>query len=586
MQIYKAPIQEIQFLFEALGYQDVAEMDYFSAYDLETAIAVLEECGKFCTNELLPLNRSGDQEGVKYNPETHEVTTPKGFKELYAKFIENGFIGLCHDEKYGGGGAPSTIGVVLSEMATATNKSFSMCPGLANGLIESLTHHGSQEQIDKFVPKLVSGEWGGTMCLTEPHAGTDLGLLTTKAVPEGDHYIINGTKIWITFGEHDLTENILHLVLARLPDAPQGVKGISVFIVPKFLDDGTRNPVFCGGLEHKMGIHGSPTCVINLEGAVGYLIGEPHKGMRAMFTMMNHARINVGVEGVALGDIAYQTAVAFAKDRRQSRSLNPAKNDPEHPADNILVHPDVRRMLLNVKSSTEAMRALAMWTAMLNDVSLHHENEAKREEAQDLVALLTPVVKSYLTERGFANVSEAMQVCGGSGYTTDWSIEQYLRDARIAMIYEGTNHIQALDLVGRKLPMGMGRLYKRFNDRITEIIKENQDNEAMAEFTTPLKETSKKLGELTMLLSGKAMEDPEEAGAVASNYLNVFAYTAMAYVWCRMAQHALGQEGGFYTTKLKTGRYFMNNILPEVDSYCSLVKAGKACIMDFDPSEF
>ena len=357
MQIYKAPVEEVRFLFEALGYKDVADIEYFSAYDLDTAVAVVEESGKFCANELLPLNRSGDQEGVKYNPETQEVTTPAGFKELYTKFIENGFSGLCHPEKFGGGGAPTTLGILLTEMATATNKSFSMCPLLANGLIASLLDHGSEELQQAFLPKLISGEWGGTMCLTEPHAGTDLGLLTTKAVPEGDHYLLTGTKIWITFGEHDLTENIVHLVLARLPDAPPGIKGISVFVVPKVLEDGTRNPIFCGGLEHKMGIHASPTCVMNLEGAVGYLVGEPHKGMRAMFTMMNHARIGVGIEGVALGEVAYQTALEFAKDRRQSRSLDKAKQDPDHPADNILVHPDVRRMLLNIKVSRPPLPA-------------------------------------------------------------------------------------------------------------------------------------------------------------------------------------------------------------------------------------
>ena len=587
MQIYKAPIREMMFLLEALDYQStVAALPAFEAYELETVQAMIEQIGAFCTKEMLPLNRSGDEEGVSYDPETHDVTTAKGFKALYRKYAENGLTGLVHPERYGGSGAPHALAAPLSEMSTATNKSFSMCPGLTQGLIDTLLHHGSEEQKDYFLPKLVGGDWSGTMCLTEAQCGTDLGLITTRAEPDGDHYRLTGNKIWITFGEHDLTENIIHLVLARLPDAPPGIKGISVFLVPKILKDGSRNGAYCAGLEHKMGINASPTCVVAFENAVGYLVGEPHKGMRAMFTMMNQARLHVGLEGVALGEISYQTAVAFAKDRQQSRALDKNKRDPNAKADNILVHPDVRRMLLNVRASTEGMRGLAYWVSMLIDLSIHHPDEGQRADAGDLVALLTPVVKSYLTEKGFWNTSEAMQVTGGAGYTRDWSIEQYMRDGRIALLYEGTNHIQALDLVGRKLPLGGGRLMQKFAGEITAFIRANKGDEAMAEFIEPLKRASKRLNEMTMALGMKGMSDPEEVGAVASTYLNVFALTAIAYIWCRQAKYALGKEGRFYETKIKTARYFFKQILPETDSLIAIINEGKQHIMAFTPDEF
>lgn len=482
-------------------------------------------------------------------------------------------------------GAPHMIGVSLGEFITATNKSFSMCPGLTHGLVDAIVAYGSDEQKDAYLPNMVSGQWTGTMCLTEPHAGTDLGLLKTKAVPHGDHYLLTGTKIWITFGEHDFTENIVHLVLARLPDAPPGIKGISTFLVRKVNPDGTRNNIKCGGLEHKMGIHASPTCVMNMEDAVGELIGEPHRGMRTMFVMMNNARLSVGMEGVSLAEIAYQSALAFAKDRRQMRSLDPAKRDPDHAADGIMKHPDVRRMLLNCKSTIEGMRGLAVYLGKQIDLSHHAEGEAK-QKAEDLVAILTPVVKSYFTERGFANISEALQVCGGAGYTQDWPIEQYMRDARIAMIYEGTNHIQALDLVGRKLPVDNGRLMRAFGDEVTQLIRDCKENPAMAEFLDPLKEASKMMTELTMSLAMKGMADQEEAGAVASNYLNVFALTAVAFAWCRQVQCALERDDAFSKTKVKTARYFMYNILPEIHSLKAVMEAGKAHMMALDESEF
>ncbi|MCB9638465.1 MAG: acyl-CoA dehydrogenase C-terminal domain-containing protein [Myxococcales bacterium] len=587
MQIYKAPLEDMRFLLEALGYDEVASLERYEDYDLETVMAILEENGKFCTNEMLPLNRSGDVEGVKYNPEDHSVTTPRGFKELYEKFSEAGMLSLSQDPEYGGGGAPYLVGMVISEMATATNKSFTMCPGLTHGLIDALLHHGSDEQKQAYLPNLISGKWTGTMCLTEPQCGTDLGLIKTKAVvaPDGDGYLLTGTKIWITFGEHDMAENIVHLVLARLPDAPEGIKGISLFVVPKFTLDGQRNPIFCGGLEHKMGIHASPTCVMNLEDARGWLVGEPHKGMRGMFTMMNMARLGVGMEGVALSEISYQTALAFAKDRRQSRSLNPERQDPNASADNILVHPDVRRMLLNVRATNEAMRALGYFVGKHHDLSLYHKDEQVREESDDLVALLTPIIKSFFTERGFLNVSDALQLMGGAGYTQDWSVEQYLRDLRIAMLYEGTNHIQALDLVGRKLPRNMGRSFMKFTSLITDFIRENKENEVMAEFIGPLKETSKKLNQVTMSLGETAMADPELVGAVASNYLNLFGYTAMAYMWCLQLTHAIQRGDKFSQTKIKTARFFFRNILPEVDAIVQFISAGKDALMDFGADE-
>ena len=586
MQPYRAPLKDIRFAMEALGIEEVFELSRFENYDLETVMALLEQGAALSTQELLPLNPVGDTEGLRWDPETGAVTTPKGFRAAYAKLVDSGAIGLTADPKYGGGGAPELVSVGLGEISSACNKSISMCPGLTGGLIEALTLHGSDEQRQAYLPRLISGHWSGTMCLTEPQCGTDLGLIRTRAEPDGDAYRLTGTKIWITFGEHDLTENIVHLVLARLPDAPPGIKGISTFIVPKITMDGQRNGIKCTGLEHKMGIHASPTCVMDLEQAWGYLVGEPHRGMRVMFTMMNMARLNVGVEAIGCSEIAYQTAVGFAKDRRQSRSLDRQKQEKGEKADNILVHPDVRRMLLNQRATNEAMRGLAFWAVKEIDLSHAADDETVRQESEDLAALLTPIVKSYCTERAVQNISDAIQVCGGAGYTRDWSIEQNYRDTRVSMIYEGTNHIQALDLVGRKLPRDGGRLVRVFNERVTAMIRAGKDDEALREFTEPLKSASKALNAVTMRLAAKGMEDPEEAGAVASNYLNLFALTAMAYVWCRMAQHALGQNEAFYATKLRLARYFFSQILPEVDNLATVIRAGKEPMMAFDAEEF
>ena len=588
MAVYKAPLQEIRFLLEeVLDYPgQVASLEAYKEFDLDTVMAIFTETSKFCTNEMLPLNGSGDLEGLKYDPDKKTVTTPKGFKELFKKFCAQGMIGITQPVEYGGQGAPQLLGTVLSEFQVSCNQSFTMCPGLSQGAMHAIHSHASEALKTQYMPKLITGEWCGTMCLTEPQCGTDLGLSTTKAVAHGDHWKLTGTKIWISFGEHDLSENIIHLVLARLPDAPAGIKGISLFIVPKFLPEGPRNPVFCGGLEHKMGIHASPTCVINFEGAEGWLVGTPHKGMQAMFTFMNGARLEVGVQGIGMSEVAYQNALMFAKERRQSRSLDPAKRDASAPADIVLVHPDVRRMLLNCKASTEGMRAMAYWVAQQLDQSFHHPDPAVKADAADMVALMTPIVKSYLSERGFENVSESMQVLGGSGYTRDWGIEQFLRDSRIAMIYEGTNHIQALDLVGRKLPVDNGRMYRSFGSKVGRFLKQNREDAAMQEFTEPLAKTLELLNGVTMEIAMKGMTDPEEAGAVASNYLNLFALTAIGWMWALAAKACLGKDDAFHRAKLKTARYFFSNVLPETRTLVAFIKAGKAPMMAFAAEEF
>lgn len=587
MEYYKAPISDMLFALKTFKYEErVASLAPYKDFDLEMMSELLKSTATVITKEMLPLNSIGDKHGVHFNPEDGSVTTPPGFKEAYKKMIENGIVGITGPVEYGGTGAPETFGSLISEISTASNKSFSMCPGLSRGLIDAILHHGSDEQKEFYLPNLVSGTWSGTMCLTEPQCGTDLGLIRTKAEPNDDgSYSITGTKIWITFGEHDMADNIIHLVLARLPDAPEGIKGISTFIVPKFID-GQRNTVSCSGLEHKMGIKASPTCVIELEGAKGYLMGEPNKGMRSMFTMMNVARLHVGLEGIALGEIAYQTAVAFAKEREQSRALNPERSNPERPADNIFVHPDVRRMLLNIKATNEAMRALATYVGIEHDVSIHHEDAAQRQKSDDLVALLTPIVKAFFSDRGFVNISEAMQVCGGSGYTTDWNIEQYLRDERIALIYEGTNHIQALDLVGRKMPMHGGRLMQTFASEVTDLIRANKDVPQMAPFIEPLKNASKTLTAVTMELAGRAMEDNEVAGAVASNYLRMFGLIACGFALIHEARYAIDNPSPESTTKLKTAKWYVDYILPEMDSLVRLISMGKSNMFEFSVDEF
>jgi alkylation response protein AidB-like acyl-CoA dehydrogenase len=588
MQRYNPPLKEIRFVLESLDYEnEVASLEPYEAFDLETSMAVAKTVADIGVDKLLPLNKKGDEEGLDFDPETGSVTLPDGFRDAYQTLVENGLMGLTGDAQWGGAGAPEPLGILFSELVTSCNKSFSMAPGLTMGLVDALQDHATDEQKEKYLTKLVTGEWTGTMCLTEPQCGTDLGMVRTKAIPQDDgSYRLTGNKIWITFGEHNLTDNIIHFVLARLPDAPEGIKGISAFLVPKLNDDGSRNGIKCTGLEEKMGIHASPTCVMTMEDAVGEMVGEPHKGMKAMFTMMNMARLYVGVEGIALGEIAYQTALEFAKERRQGRSLDRDKREMDEPADNILVHPDVRRMLLNIKSTTEPMRALAAWLGMEYDKSHHHPDEEVRQEAKDLVALLTPVMKSYGSERGFFNISEAMQVCGGSGYTTDWDIEQYMRDERIAMIYEGTNHIQALDLVGRKLPRKGGRLLQTFQKRVMAETQACGEYDELADFVSEFQKAAGRLTEITMELASKGKEDPEHAAAIASNYLNLFALTALGYAWLKMARYAVENDTDNKAAKLKTARYFFEMVLPETGLYKKLCTVGKDAMMAFDVDEF
>ncbi len=589
MLTYDPPVDDIVFLMKAFGYDRVSDLEAFENYDLETARMFLEEGGEFFSEEVLPTNREGDKEGIEWDPETKAVTTPDSFKDIWGQIAANGYLGLNTPTEYGGMEAPYTIGTMFSEFGTAANKSLSMCGGLSSGLTIALLENASEEQKETVIPKLANGEWGATMALTEPHCGTDLGMIRTKAEPVDDEdnaYRLSGNKIWITFGEHDLTDNIVHFVLAKLPDAPEGTDGISAFLVPKYLPDGTRNDVHCAGIDHKMGIHASPTCEMKYDGAKGWMVGEPHEGMKSMFVMMNEARLKVGVEGPALSEIAYQTALNWAKDRKQGKALDPDKRDPDAKADNILVHPDVRRMLADVKASTEGMRSLVAWTSIQMDLAHEHPDEEKRQEAEDLVSLLTPIIKAYCTKQGFENVSEALQVTGGSGYTKDLPIEQYLRDMRIAMIYEGTNHIQALDLVGRKLTKDDGRLYRTFQSRITELISECDGVEEMEEFIEPLKDASQELTDLTMKLGAKAADDREQAGAAASNYLHHFALTAIAYTWARQVKYAIDHDSDQLETKRKTARYFYEMILPERKALAKQVEAGKEPMMDFERSEF
>ena len=595
MPAYKAPLREIRFvLYELLKADTLANaVPTYAEATPDVIDAILEEAGKFCENELQPINHSGDEEGCHF--ENGTVTTPKGFKEAYAKFVEAGWPGLPCDPAYGGQGLPKLINFAVEEMICSANLSFGMYPGLSNGNYNAIHAHGSEEQKALYLPKLVSGIWSGTMCLTEPQCGTDLGMVKTRAEDNADgSWTLFGTKIFISAGEHDLAENIIHLVLARLPDAPAGIRGISLFVCPKFLPDaqgnpGARNKVACGSIEKKMGIKASSTCVINFDGAKAWLVGRPHKGMSAMFTMMNTARLAVGMQGLGIAEAAYQGAVTYARDRLQMRSLAGVKF-PEKAADPIIVHPDVRRMLLRTRALTEASRALAYWMGMELDIAAHHPDPERRQAADDLVALLTPVVKAFLTDHGFDAANNGVQVFGGHGYIREWGMEQLVRDARITQIYEGTNGIQALDLVGRKLPTGMGRLARRFFHPVSEFVDTAGEKPEMAEFVLPLAKAFAKLQQATAWLAQAGVADPEEAGAAATDYLRLFALVALGYMWCRMTEIALekktGDEAAFYEAKLGAARFFMARILPETNSLFTVLTAGKATLMALPAEAF
>nr|MBF0684320.1 acyl-CoA dehydrogenase family protein [Pseudomonas sp.] len=525
MPVYKAPLRDQQFVIHELldaatQYRDLPE---YAEIDAATLDQVLEASGRFSAEVLFPLNAVGDVQGCRYDPATRSVTTPDGFKAAWQQFREAGWGGLAADPEYGGQGLPALLHTAFGEVQCSANQAWAMYPGLTLGAYECLHAHGTPEQKALYLPRLVSGEWTGTMCLTEPHCGTDLGLIKTRAEPRDDgSYTLNGTKIFISAGEHDLADNIIHLVLAKLPDAPEGSRGISLFIVPKFVPDasgapGERNGIFCAGIEHKMGIHGNSTCQMVMEDAVGYLVSEPHKGLNAMFVMMNGARLGVGMQGLGLTEVAYQNAVAYARDRVQGRALTGAA-EPDKPADPIIVHPDVRRMLLTARAYAEGGRALGYWAALQIDLARAHPDAQVRQDAEQLLALITPIVKAFLTDNGFQAAVQCQQVFGGHGYIRETGVEQYVRDARINMIYEGTNTIQALDLLGRKVLRDNGAVLRKFGAQIQAFAEEYGTREDMDEFITPLADLAEKFTKLTMEIGMKAMAGPQEVGAAATDY--------------------------------------------------------------------
>ncbi|MFT0733242.1 acyl-CoA dehydrogenase C-terminal domain-containing protein [Ralstonia wenshanensis] len=592
---YTAPLRDMQFvLHELLGVEDhLKQMPQHAEIDADTINQVIEEAGKFCSEVIFPLNQSGDREGCTYHGDG-VVTAPKGFKEAYQQYVEAGWPSLGCDPEYGGQGLPILINNALYEMLNSANQAWTMYPGLSHGAYEALHAHGTDELKQRYLPKLVSGVWTGTMCLTEPHCGTDLGILRTKAEPMADgSYAITGTKIFISAGEHDLAENIIHLVLARLPDAPGGTKGISLFVVPKFIPDangnpGERNGVKCGSIEHKMGIHGNATCVINLDGAKGWMVGEPNKGLNAMFVMMNAARLGVGMQSLGLTEVAYQNSAAYAKERLQMRSLSGPKA-PDKPADPIIVHPDVRRMLLTQRAFAEGGRAFSYWIALQIDRELSHGDESVRKDAADLVALLTPIAKAFLSDNAFISTNEGMQVFGGHGYIAEWGMEQYVRDARINMIYEGTNTVQSLDLLGRKILGDMGAKMKKFGKLVQDFVEAEGTNEAMQEFINPLADIGDKVQKLTMEIGMKAMANPDEVGAAAVPYLRVVGHLVFSYFWARMAKIALEkQDSGdtFYKVKLATARFYFAKLLPETASQIRMARAGGATLMALEADLF
>lgn len=596
MPTYTPPLRDMQFVMhEVLNVVDELKMlPAHADIDADTINAVLEEGGKFAAEVLAPLNASGDAEGCTLDKASHEVKAPQGFKEAYAKYVEGGWPSLSCDPAYGGQGLPHVVNQSFYEMLNSANQAWTMYPGLSHGAYEALHAHGSDAQKALYLPKLTSGQWTGTMCLTEPHCGTDLGLLRTKAEPQPDGtYRITGQKIFISAGEHDLAENIVHLVLARLPDAPAGSKGISLFVVPKFIPnaDGTlgqRNGIFCAALEHKMGIHGNATAQIVLEGAVGTMVGEPNKGLAAMFVMMNAARLGVGMQSLGLTEVAYQNAVAYAKDRIQMRALSGPKN-PDKPADTIIVHPDVRKMLLTARAYAEGARAFAMWTTLQIDKELASDDEDERKECADLVALVTPIVKAFLTDNAWIATSHCLQVFGGHGYIREWGMEQFVRDSRINMIYEGTNTIQSLDLLGRKVLGDNGKKLKKFGKLVQEFVEEEGTNEAMQEFVNPLAELGDKVTKLTTELGMKAMGNADEVGAAAVDYLRVCGHLVFAYFWARMAKVALAKKDSgdpFYTAKLATARFYYAKLLPETAGLIRSCRAGLAPLMEMDEALF
>ena len=587
MPTYKAPLRDMRFLLKDVFKAEAAlsELPYYAQNETHTADLadqILDEAARFASNVIQPLNMSGDAEGCTVSGGV--VTTPAGFKEAYKQYAAAGWTALDGDPTYGGQGVPHVIGNAVSEMMIAANIAWSMYPGLSHGAYTALKAYGDAATKNVYLPKLLAGEWTGTMCLTEPHCGTDLGLLRTKAADNGDgSFSVTGTKIFISAGEHDFTDNIVHLVLARIEGAPAGTKGISLFLVPKFNvnADGTlgeRNGVMCASLEHKMGIKANATAVLNFDGAKGFLVGQPNKGMQAMFIMMNGARLGTGMQGLGLGEVAYQNALAYAKDRIQMR--HEPRMEPAQPADPIIVHPDVRRMLLTAKAYNEAARALTLWLSLSIDIEQHHPDAGKREEAADLVALMTPIAKAFMTDNGFTSTVLAQQVFGGHGYIKEWGMEQFVRDARIGQIYEGTNGIQALDLIGRKVLGDGGKKLQKLSGMLSSFIEENEGNEDLAPMLGELGKGAQQLGSLTMVVGQKAMQDADEANAAAVDYLRYMGHVTYAYLFALMSKAALEQiaagndKDGFYKSKLQTAKFYYAKLFPETKALAATIKAG------------
>ena len=595
MPIYRAPIRDLQFVFHELFYADriLAALPGFDETSADLVDAILEEGAKLFEQEIQPLNQIGDSEGCRFNHGV--VTTPNGFREAYLAYTEGGWCSLSADPEYGGQGLPETISFMLEEMLTSANVSFSLYPGLTRGAINAISSHADDELKARYLPKMIEGIWSGTMCLTEAQAGTDLGLVRTKAEPRGDgSYSITGTKIFITGGEQNLTENIIHLVLARLPDAPPGVKGISLFLVPKRRlnendEPAEPNGVSCGSIEHKMGIRGSSTCVMNFDQAQGFLVGPENRGLACMFTMMNAERLAIGIQGLGLGEVAYQNAAAYARERLQGRAATGIAA-PDQNADPLLVHPDIRRMLLTTRSYNEGARALAVWTAINIDLSHRHPDSAKRAEAEDLVALVTPVIKAFFSDYGYETTTLCQQVLGGHGYIQEWGMEQFVRDARIAQIYEGANGIQALDLVRRKLFMHGGRLPARLFQLIADYLEQQQENSNLQPYLQQLGAALNLLQKLTGWLIAEGGSNPDQLGAAATDYLRLFALVTIAWMWVQMIALAQRRQGGdeadFYRSKLQVGRFFMGRLLPQIHSLEMAIRSGSDLMMDMHEADF
>jgi len=594
MPTYTPPLRDMQFvLHEVLKVvDDLKQIPKHAEMDADTINAVLEEGGKFASEVIFPLNQSGDAEGCTLDPVTHAVTTPKGFKEAYKTYIEGGWAALGCDPAYGGQGLPFVVNTSFYEMLNSANQAWTMYPGLTHGAYAALETHGTDEQKATYLHKMTSGEWTGTMCLTEPHCGTDLGLMRTKADPQADGtYKITGNKIFISAGEHDMADNIIHLVLARLPDAPPGIKGVSLFIVPKFLVNkdgslGKRNGIYCGGLEHKMGIKANATAQIVMEDAIGTMVGQPNKGMQGMFVMMNAARLGVGNQSLGLTEVAFQNALAYAKDRIQMRSLSGVKAK-DKPADPIIVHPDVRKMLLTAKAYAEGGRMLESYCAMLLEKEHNHPDEKVRKDAGDMLALLTPIAKAFITDNGHISTNACMQVFGGHGFIKEWGMEQFVRDNRINMIYEGTNTVQSLDLLGRKILSNNGATLKKFGKLVGKLVEEEGVNEKMAEFITPIALLGDQMTKFTTEIGFKGFQNPDEVGAAAVDYLRVAGHLVYGYFWARMAQVALREIGAgntdpFYVAKLQTARFYFAKLFPETATLMRTARAGSKALMDTD----